>query len=64
MAIKTAIEAHRFAKPYNMGTLYWQLNDVWPGITWSSIDYYGCPKGGYYAAKYAFSDPLIGVIIE
>ena len=25
--IRTAIEAHRQAMPYNMGSLYWQLND-------------------------------------
>ena len=32
------IYAHRRTKPYNMGTLYWQLNDCWHAVSWSSID--------------------------
>ena len=57
--MRLGIEAHRRSKPYNMGTLYWQLNDCWPGISWSSIDYLGKWKALHYAAKHAFENVLV-----
>jgi beta-mannosidase len=57
--MRMGIEAHRRAKPYNMGSLYWQLNDCWPAISWSSIDYFGQWKALHYAAKEAFENILI-----
>ena len=57
--MRMGIEAHRRAKPYNMGTLYWQLNDCWPGISWSSIDHFGNWKALHYEAKDAFENVLI-----
>lgn len=57
--MRIGIEAHRRAKPYNMGTLYWQLNDCWPGISWSSIDHFGNWKALHYEAKDAFKNVLI-----
>ena len=62
--IVMGIEAHRRAKPYNMGTLYWQLNDCWPAISWSSIDYFGNWKALQYKAKNAFENVLISSKIE
>ncbi|WP_319268565.1 glycoside hydrolase family 2 protein [uncultured Draconibacterium sp.] len=56
--IKMAIEAHRRAMPYCMGTLYWQINDCWPVASWSSTDYYHKWKALHYAAKRAY-EPLI-----
>lgn len=35
----------------NMGALYWQLNDVWEGISWSSIEYTGRWKLFHYLAE-------------
>ncbi|KAA2220490.1 beta-mannosidase [Chryseobacterium sediminis] len=59
--MQIAIEAHRRAKPYNMGTLYWQLNDCWPVVSWSSIDYLGNWKAFHYQAKRSFEPVLVSV---
>lgn len=62
--MKTAIEAHRRAKPYCMGTLFWQLNDCWPVISWSCHDYYGSKKASYYWLKNEYATVLVSSNIE
>ncbi len=57
--MQIAIEAHRRAKPYNMGTLYWQLNDCWPVVSWSSIDYLGNWKALHYQVKRSFENQVV-----
>lgn len=57
-ALEVAATAHIAAKPYCMGTMFWQLNDCWPGVTWSVIDYYGRKKKAYYSIKKIYSKAL------
>jgi len=57
--IKTAIEAHRNAKPTCMGTLYWQFNDCWPVVSWSGMDYYHNKKALQFFVKKAYNDILV-----
>lgn len=54
-AIETAVTFWRSLMPYCTGTLYWQLNDVWPVSSWSSIEYSGKWKALHYAAKRFYS---------
>jgi len=58
--IRTGIEGHRINMPTTMGSLYWQLNDVWPVASWSSIDYYGNWKALQYYTRKAFA-PIVAV---
>ena len=53
-AMRTHIGAHRL-DPACAGSLVWQLNDPWPGISWSLIDYNGVPKPAYFAVRRAFA---------
>lgn len=57
--ITMGIEAQRRSRPYTMGSLFWQLNDCWPVISWSSIDYFGNWKALQYKAKKSFENVLI-----
>lgn len=59
--MQIAIEAHRRAMPYCMGTLYWQLNDCWPVTSWSSVDYYGNQKASHYQAKRSFEPVMVSI---
>lgn len=52
--LKFGIEHFRRRKPHCSGTLFWQLNDCWPVLSWSVIDYYGFGKAGYYYARRAY----------
>ncbi len=59
--IRTGIEAHRRSKPHCQGTLYWQLNDCWPVVSWSSVDYYGRWKALHYSVRDLFKNFMISV---
>ncbi len=50
-----ALEAHRRSWPHTGGTLYWQLNDTWPVVSWSSLDYAGRWKALHYRARDVFA---------
>ncbi len=56
--LKFGIEHYRRRKPHCSGTLIWQLNDCWPVLSWSIVDYYGFGKAGYFYTKRAYA-PLL-----
>jgi beta-mannosidase len=59
MSIKYAVEHWRRMMPRGMGTLYWQLNDMWPVASWSSIDYHGRWKALHYMARNFFAPLMV-----
>ncbi|GLQ48452.1 beta-mannosidase [Dyella lipolytica] len=60
--IQLAAEHLRASRPQSMGSLYWQLNDVWPGASWSSIDYYGRWKALQFHARRFYAPLLVAAL--
>ncbi len=60
--IELAALHHRASRPYTMGSLYWQLNDVWPGASWSSLDYFGHWKALHYHARRFFAEVAVAAL--
>lgn len=46
------------------GTLYWQLNDVWPSFSWSSIDVLGKEKIFHQKLKESYAPQLLTYKVE
>ncbi|SIQ81323.1 beta-mannosidase [Alkalispirochaeta americana] len=54
-AIKNAVSFWRSRRPQSMGALFWQLNDLWPVVSWSSIEYDGRWKMLHHEARRFFA---------
>ena len=58
-AIRYGVEHFRRNRGRCMGAIYWQLNDCWPVVSWSSVDYCGRLKALHYYAKRFFAPLMI-----
>ncbi len=56
-AMKYGVEHLRRNRGRCMGTLYWQLNDIWPVASWASIDSNGRYKALHYESR-RFYEPI------
>ena len=64
LAIETAVRYWRSLKPHSMGALYWQLNDVWPAVSWSSVDYFLGWKTLHHHARRFYAPVALAARIE
>jgi beta-mannosidase len=60
-AVTTGIEHFRSLRGTCMGTIWWQLNDCWPAVSWSVVDASGRPKPAWYALREAYRPRLLTI---
>ncbi|KAI0629938.1 glycoside hydrolase [Trametes polyzona] len=49
-------------KEYTAGALIWQLNDCWPVVSWSIVDFFRRPKPAYYTIARELKPITVGII--
>ncbi|ACU72624.1 beta-mannosidase [Catenulispora acidiphila DSM 44928] len=60
-AVAFGVEHLRSLTPRCMGAVVWQLNDVWPVVSWSAVDGDGRRKPLWFALRRAFRDRLLTI---
>ena len=60
--IKIGAEYWRQTMPKSMGCVFWQYNVIWPGMSWSSVDYFGRWKALHYMARKFYAPILVSAL--
>ncbi len=61
LGLQVAIEHYRRCKYRCSGVIFWQLNEPWPAICWSVLDYYRRPKLAYRRLQELYNPILVSV---
>lgn len=62
VGVRHTLELARTRWPECTGALYYKMNDNYPALSWSCVDYYGAIKPIHYFAKKSF-EPVTSVIL-
>lgn len=62
VGVRHTLERARTRWPETTGALYYKMNDNYPGVSWSCVDYYGAVKPVHYFVQKSFA-PLTGVVL-
>ncbi len=62
LCVQYAAEHARRIQGRMDGLLYWQVNDLWPGATWSSVDVHGRWKALHYFARRFFAPVMVSLL--
>ncbi|HEY2671049.1 MAG TPA: glycoside hydrolase family 2 protein, partial [Rugosimonospora sp.] len=60
-ALSLGVEHFRSHRPVCMGAVFWQLNDDWPVISWSTVDGDEHRKPVWYAMRRSFAPRLLTI---
>jgi beta-mannosidase len=60
-ALRTGIGHLRALGEHCTGSVVWQLNDLWPVISWSLVDAAGRRKPAWYAVREAYADRFVTI---
>lgn len=63
-AIRSDVEHMRRNRGVCMGSLYWQVNDSNPVISWASLDYFNRRKPLHYAARRFYAPIIISCVAD
>ncbi|GIH12690.1 glycoside hydrolase family 2 protein [Rugosimonospora africana] len=60
-ALSVGVEHFRSLRPVCMGAIFWQLNDDWPVISWSTVDADERRKPVWYQMRRSFAPRLLTI---
>ena len=61
-AVRHTLEVARCRRPEATGICYYKLTDVFPAVSWSTIDWFGVPKCAYYFIQDSY-EPLHACVL-